>query len=126
VDAPKSILETEITLRTLSSGQMYKKPKKKPKNPKKPQKTQKTPKNPKNDQKNPLGWFLKTPGFFQPCLQAIKTTSVRGWRTAVIDITCSVSCHSLQAPALKRQNVYFRESFFFFNILRIFSKVSLI
>jgi hypothetical protein len=51
MDAPKSILETEKTLKTLSSGQIYKK--------KTPQKTQ----------KNPLGWFFfKNPGFFQPCL----------------------------------------------------------
>ncbi len=29
LDAPKSILETEKTIKTLSSGQIYKKPKKK-------------------------------------------------------------------------------------------------
>ena len=52
--APKSILETEKTLKTLSSGQMYKKPKKK----------QKTPNNSKNPPKTPLGWFFFKPGFF--------------------------------------------------------------
>ncbi len=41
LDAPKSILETEKTLKTLSSGQIYKKN----------QKTQET-------QKNPLDWFF--------------------------------------------------------------------
>jgi hypothetical protein len=52
LDAPKSILETERTLKTLSSGQTYQKTKKPPKN----QKTQKKLKNP--PQKNPLGWFF--------------------------------------------------------------------
>jgi hypothetical protein len=96
----KVFVKLKKTLKTLSSGQKNpKKPKKKPKKPQKTPKKQKKQKIPKN----PLGCvFLKTPGFFQPCLQAIKTTSVRGWRTAVIDITCSVSCKSLQAPALKR------------------------
>jgi hypothetical protein len=50
------------TLKTLSSGQ---KSLKKPKKPKKP----KNPKKRKKKQKNPLGWFfLKNPGFFQPCV----------------------------------------------------------
>jgi hypothetical protein len=86
---------------------------KKPKKTKNPKKNQKTKKNQKNQKKQkkqktkknqkPSGLgFCLNPGFFHPCLQAIKTTSVRGWRTAVIDITCSVSCKSLQAPALKR------------------------
>jgi hypothetical protein len=44
LDAPKSILETEKTLKTLSSGQIYKKTKKNQKNPKKPQKKPKKPK----------------------------------------------------------------------------------
>ena len=35
LDAPKSILETEKTLKTLSSGQIYKKKPKKPKKNKK-------------------------------------------------------------------------------------------
>jgi hypothetical protein len=52
-DAPKSVLETEKTLKTLSSGQIYKKPQK-------PKKKQKTPK--------------KTTGlvFFQPCLEVME------------------------------------------------------
>jgi hypothetical protein len=40
LDAPKSILETEKTLKTLSSGQIYKK-NQNPKNPKKPKKPKK-------------------------------------------------------------------------------------
>jgi hypothetical protein len=36
LDAPKSILETEKTLKTLSSRQIYIKKPQKPKNPKKP------------------------------------------------------------------------------------------
>ena len=40
--------------------------------------------------------WLENPIISLGDLQAIKTTSVRGWRTAVIDITCSVECHSLQ------------------------------
>jgi hypothetical protein len=61
LDAPKSILETEKTLRTLSSGQIYKKNQKTPKN-------QKKTKNQKKQQQNPTGLgFLKNPGFFQPC-----------------------------------------------------------
>jgi hypothetical protein len=59
MDAPKSIRETD----------------KNPKNPlvwaKKPQKTQKNPKNPKKPKKPKkthwAGFFLKNPGFFQPC-----------------------------------------------------------
>jgi hypothetical protein len=53
-DAPKSILETEKTLKTLSSGQIYKKNQK----PKKPKK-----------KKTPLGCFLfLNPGFFPTLL----------------------------------------------------------
>jgi hypothetical protein len=54
--------------KTLSSGQ---------KNPKKPKKTQK--KN-KKTQKNPLGWvfFLKNPGFFQPCRIRIRNIDWNG------------------------------------------------
>ncbi len=52
LDAPKSILETEKTIKTLSSRQIYLK------------KTQKT-------LKNPLGWFFLKPEFFQPCLNAV-------------------------------------------------------
>jgi hypothetical protein len=54
----KVFLKLKKTLKTLSCGQIYKKP----------QKNQKTKKPPKK--KNPLGWFLKKkkPGFFQPCL----------------------------------------------------------
>jgi hypothetical protein len=55
LDATKSILETEKTLKTLSSGQIYKKTTKKPKKTKSP--------------KNQLGWVKKNPGFF-PTLQA--------------------------------------------------------
>jgi hypothetical protein len=55
VNAPISILETE---KTLSSGQIYKKPKKNQKNPKKPKKTQK---NKKKTKKKPwAGFFKKT------------------------------------------------------------------
>ncbi len=53
----KVFLKLKKTLKTLSSGQIYKKTQKNPK-------TQKT-------QKNPLGWvflLLKNPGFLQPCL----------------------------------------------------------
>jgi hypothetical protein len=46
LDAPKSILETEKTLKTLSSGQIYLKNKKQ-----------------KKKHKKPLGWLKKT-GFF--------------------------------------------------------------
>jgi hypothetical protein len=61
LDAPKSILETEKTLITLSSGQIYKKTKKTKKTKK--QKTQK-----KQKKNTGLVFFLK-PVFFQPCLQ---------------------------------------------------------
>jgi hypothetical protein len=56
---PKSILETEKTLKTLSSGQIYLKNPINPKNPKTPKKPQKTKKN------IGLG-FLKNPGFSNP------------------------------------------------------------
>jgi hypothetical protein len=56
LDGPKSIFETEKTLKTLSSGQIYIK------------KTQKKPKNPPKNQK-PTGLVFFNPGFFQPCLQ---------------------------------------------------------
>jgi hypothetical protein len=63
LDAPKSILETEKTLKTLSSGQKLKKPKKN-----------------KKKQKNPLGWFfyIKTPGFFKPCLLVVVLQNIHG------------------------------------------------
>ncbi len=48
LDACKSILETEKTLKTLSSGRIYKKNKKK-----------KTKNPTKKNQKNPLGWVFK-------------------------------------------------------------------
>jgi hypothetical protein len=54
LDAPKSILVTEKTLKTIFSGQ------KTPKNPKKTQKTQ------KNKKTHWAGFFYKKPGFFQP------------------------------------------------------------
>jgi hypothetical protein len=54
-DAPKSILETEKTLKTFSSGQIYKKK----------QKTIKTI-------KTHWAGFKKKPGFFQPCLQELE------------------------------------------------------
>jgi hypothetical protein len=64
LDAPKSILETEKTLKSLSSGPIYiykkqKKTTKKQNNPKKTKKPKKT---------HWAVFFLK-PGFFQPCLQ---------------------------------------------------------
>jgi hypothetical protein len=60
LDAPKSILETEKTLKTLSSGQIYQT---------KTEKKQKKTKKPKN-QKYPLGGFSckKKRVFVQPCL----------------------------------------------------------
>ncbi len=55
LDAPKSILETGKTLKTLSSGQIYKIKTQKNKKPTKPEKTK----------KKTLGWFfLNKPGFF--------------------------------------------------------------
>jgi hypothetical protein len=48
------------------SGQIYKKNKKKQKT-QKTQKTQKKTKNPKKT--HGVGLFLKSPGFFQPCLE---------------------------------------------------------
>jgi hypothetical protein len=50
LDAPKSILETEKTLKTLSLGQIYKK-------------TKKTKKKKKT---TGLVFYIKNPGFFQP------------------------------------------------------------
>ncbi len=78
--SPKSILETEKTLKTLSSGQIYLKNQKKQKNkipkkknPKKPQKNKKKQKNQKKTKKQKtkktLGWFFFKPGFF-PTLPA--------------------------------------------------------
>jgi hypothetical protein len=69
LDAPKSILETGKTLKTLSSGQIYlkKKNKKTKKNQKKQKKT-----------KKPLGWFFLN-GFF-PTLPSGQPWS--SWRTA--------------------------------------------
>jgi hypothetical protein len=49
----KVFLKLKKTLKTLSSGQIYKR-----NNPP-----------PQKKQKKPLGWVLKKPGFFQPCLQ---------------------------------------------------------
>jgi hypothetical protein len=51
LDAPKSILESEKTLKPLSSGQISKKKKKIPK---------------KNQKKNHWAGFFFKPGFFQP------------------------------------------------------------
>jgi hypothetical protein len=65
----KVFLKLKKNLKTLSSGQIYKKTKKTQKTPKKPKK-QKKPKIPKKNQKNPLGWFKKKKNrvFSNPCL----------------------------------------------------------
>jgi hypothetical protein len=62
LDAPKSILVTEKTLKTPSSGQICKKTNKKKQKTKKPQK----PEKPKKTKKNPTGlvFFIRKPGFF--------------------------------------------------------------
>jgi hypothetical protein len=59
MDAPKSILETEKTLKTLSSGQIYKKnPKNPKKNPKPPQKNKKNHKKTKKPKKTHWAGFF--------------------------------------------------------------------
>jgi hypothetical protein len=58
----KVFVKLKKTLKTLSSGQKTQKTQIKPKKPKKPQKNPKNPKKP-----HWAGFFLKKPGFFQPC-----------------------------------------------------------
>jgi hypothetical protein len=73
VDAPKSTLEAEKTLKTLSSGQIYKN------KTKKPEKPQKTPKN------HWAGFCKKKTVFFQPWLKV----QIRN-----PDLTLSAQCRS--------------------------------
>jgi hypothetical protein len=65
LDAPKSILETEKTLKTLSSGQMNKK------------KTQKQTQNTNTKTKNPLGWVKKNGFFSNPAWRSLSLRSSR-------------------------------------------------
>jgi hypothetical protein len=70
VDAPKSILEAEKTLKTLSSRQIYFKNSKNTKKTQKYKKNQKTPQKTKKKPKKPTGLvFFFNRVFFQPWLQ---------------------------------------------------------